>query len=817
MRTLTYIIAISCFLCVFPAEALQQERGHAGIHQIEWENHKDYIRKNPVPAFEGRPMDLVTRQGAPSKEIFGYLPYWVFGNYPNLNYDLLTTIAYFGVDIDAQGNLINLRDWPAAGLVNMAHSRGVRVVLTVILFTPPDIEGLISDPNRRQKLINNLLTQVQNANADGVNIDFEGVPSGNRENLTAFMTELTEAFHTNIPGSFVTIFTPAVDWSNVFDYFTLAQVTDGLVISGYDYHWRTGPTTGAVAPLTGGTYNVTWSVNDYLNKTLFNTSKIILGVPFYGFDWPAASEFPGAATTGAGHSIFYSEAYPNAMQYGRIWDNTSQSPWYKYNSGGWHQGWYDDSLSLAKKFELVNTEDLKGIGIWALAYDGQRLELQGALSDAFGSTAAPLKPASFRVVNLGDGEVQVAGQPANGATGYKIYISSDGVTFDSGTEFPGASTVLATLPQDAVTYFKLSAINGNGESNLTEVLAVKPATTQVDVLIVHGFDRTSGTVNTFDYIRRFAPSVAARGYAFDSCSNEAVQDRLIRLQDYDTVIWISGEEGTANESFSNAEQSIIADYLEAGGHLFISGSEIGFDLVERGSSTDKTFYSTYLKAHYVRDKVATHALSGAAGIFSNVGSVTFDNGAHGTYNVDFPDGIKPLDSAVLNMTYSGFSAGTYGGAGIQYSGTFGSGTVDGKLVYLAIPFETIYPEGSRDAVMAAVLDFFIGNASSVSDAPVSAVVPAGFQLMQNYPNPFNPSTTFEFVLSQQTPRRVVLTIYNLLGEEVVTLVDEIKPAGSYRISWDGRNRQGSPVPSGVYVSRLTVGRQSQARKLTLVR
>ena len=112
--------------------------------------------------------------------------------------------------------------------------------------------------------------------------------------------------------SFVTIFSPAVDWSSAFDYFNLAQVTDGLVMQGYDYHWRTSPTAGPVAPLTGGptwgTYNVTWTVNDYLFKTFQNNDKLILSVPFYGFEWETPNASLGAQTLGPGTTLFYTNA-----------------------------------------------------------------------------------------------------------------------------------------------------------------------------------------------------------------------------------------------------------------------------------------------------------------------------------------------------------------------------------------------------------------------------------------------------------------------------------------------------------------------------
>lgn len=786
---------------------------------MQLEEYKDYIQSERMPEFEGQPMALSPRMASPSREVFGYLPYWTYPSYPTLNYDLLTTIAYFGAEVNEFGNITDLNDWPAAGLINQAHSEGVRVVLTTILFNSSQLAALLNDPGRRTNLINNLLSAVQGAGGDGVSIDFEGVPSGQRQNLTDFMTELSNTFHTNLPGSFVTIFTPAVDWNNVFDYFTLAQVTDGLIMQGYDYHWSTAPTAGPTAPLTSGsvwgTYNISWTIADYLTKTFNNYQKLILSVPFFGFDWPTVNDTLVSPTSGAGNAIFYSEAYPNAQQYGRLWDQNSQTPWYRYNNGQWHQGWYDDSLSMALKFNEVNALDLKGIAIWALSYDGQRQELQQALSNAFGSTAPPLKPIAFQIANIGNGNVRIAVNSSAGATGYKIYKSTDGVNFDQGIVFPNAATISNDLSEDTTYYFKMSAINGNGESGITEVLAVRPSTSNADILIVNGFDRVSGTVNTFDFIRRFAPSVVKQGYAFNSCANEAVENGDILLQNYDMVLWISGEEGTANESFSNAEQVLIADYLESGGKIFVSGSEIGYDLVDQGNGSDKLFYLNYFKAQYVMDRVPTHNISGTSGgIFANLQNMTFDNGSHGTYDVDYPDGINPAGGSVSTMTYDGFDPATYGGAGIQYEGTFGQSGIPGKLVYLGVPFETLYPENTRDSVMARVLAFF-EPITGIPSPP--EIIPDGFQLSQNYPNPFNPSTTISFVLTNVTPVHTLLKIYDILGREVVILVDAPKTAGKYDVVWDGRNSHGERVSSGMYIYRLQVSNEIKLKKMTLIR
>ena len=99
--------------------------------------------------------------------------------------------------------------------------------------------------------------------------------------------------------------------------------------------------------------------------------------------------------------------------------------------------------------------------------------------------------------------------------------------------------------------------------------------------------------------------------------------------------------------------------------------------------------------------------------------------------------------------------------------------------------------------------------SGVLDDPAPSV-PRVFSLAQNYPNPFNGMTTIEFDLARTSP--VVLKLYDLLGREMATLVDEVKPAGVYRLRWDSRN-----LPSGVYFYRLSVGDLLATKKMVLLK
>ena len=93
--------------------------------------------------------------------------------------------------------------------------------------------------------------------------------------------------------------------------------------------------------------------------------------------------------------------------------------------------------------------------------------------------------------------------------------------------------------------------------------------------------------------------------------------------------------------------------------------------------------------------------------------------------------------------------------------------------------------------------------------------PTHFELKGNYPNPFNPETVIKFTLPQDAP--VSLKIYNILGQVVNTVVDEVLPAGNHAVVWDGKNEQGVDVASGVYFYRIKAGDFESIQKMTLLR
>jgi hypothetical protein len=94
-------------------------------------------------------------------------------------------------------------------------------------------------------------------------------------------------------------------------------------------------------------------------------------------------------------------------------------------------------------------------------------------------------------------------------------------------------------------------------------------------------------------------------------------------------------------------------------------------------------------------------------------------------------------------------------------------------------------------------------------------LPEEFSLSQNYPNPFNPTTVIEFTVPSLS--HISLVVYNLLGQEVTTLIDQPMSIGWYRASWDGLDENGHPVASGVYFYRMEADNFVKTMKMVLLK
>ena len=100
----------------------------------------------------------------------------------------------------------------------------------------------------------------------------------------------------------------------------------------------------------------------------------------------------------------------------------------------------------------------------------------------------------------------------------------------------------------------------------------------------------------------------------------------------------------------------------------------------------------------------------------------------------------------------------------------------------------------------------------------SAELPKAFALGQNFPNPFNPSTTIKYDIPEgSSDQQVRLSVYNIRGQKIRTLVDRLQGPGSYNVNWDGSDQSGRNVSSGVYFYRIEAGTYNATRKMVILK
>ena len=354
------------------------------------------------------------------REVFGFAPWWALSHNGSWNYSLMSTVAYFGLDLYADGSIVQganngWNGWNSQDMVNtinQAHQAGDRVVVVIKAFDNTTICSITSTTppsTAAQTAITNTIQQIQAKRIDGVNVDFEGsntkCPNGQmlQSELTSFMGKLSSQVHQQVPGSFVTIdtYSGSASWEGgEFSISALAPVVDAMFDMAYDMASGNLPgQAGPNAPLNGWTYNDTTSVNQFLTKA--PASKVILGVPYYGYKSSTSSTQPYATITGNTTAEPYSYLggdFACAASQGlkQDWDTTASSPWASwispasstdpncpaaYNSP--RELYYDNAQSLGYKYNLVNQTNIRGTGMWALGYDGNAPELWQAIQDKF--------------------------------------------------------------------------------------------------------------------------------------------------------------------------------------------------------------------------------------------------------------------------------------------------------------------------------------------------------------------------------------------------------------------------------------------------
>ena len=414
------------------------------------------------------------------------------------------------------------------------------------------------------------------------------------------------------------------------------------------------------------------------------------------------------------------------------------------------------------------------------------------------------RPVLNSVIALNDTSVVLQwSADTTGVLGYRVYASGNGSIWHllaDESSVKSESTVVAM--HDTMVLFRVSRVLNNGllsESNWSNVLGASLGTGTSRALILDGFENEASSWKGpgHPFVTRYANAIMKTYPSFESVRNSEVAGGNVSLKDRPMVFWFTGDESVAGESISAAEQDAIAGYLSAGGSLFINGSEIGYDLWEKGSTDDRNFYTDYLKASYVSDDASVLTAEGVIGSIFGGQSLQFGQ----NYLEEYPD--------VIDTAGGSFSCLHYGNghsAGIQYLGRFDGSSIPGKIVYIGFPAETIADESSFNALIGSVVWFFLPGCPVASDG----AIPNGFSMNQNFPNPFNPATTIRYSLPVSS--HVTLTVHDILGRQVAVIVNEEQSAGWKQAEWNA-----SGFASGMYVVRMSTENFAETKKILLMK
>ena len=309
---------------------------------------------------------------------------------------------------------------------------------------------------------------------------------------------------------------------------------------------------------------------------------------------------------------------------------------------------------------------------------------------------------------------------------------------------------------------------------------------------------------------------------------------------YDSVIWFFGRFNNARTVVDSTQLEMDL-FLDIGGANFTTGANIwiaGNDLCEDEVLSDPAFVdansnNTNNSAYFWQTLAGLNPVANGCADDDGIKNLPGSNyytlaGRPGTIFSSMTSMIGQWDCPILDNPDDGITANTatelvrVGATPTTFLQTHvRPNLTESKVVVSVTPLEVLTSLQSRDCWTETILsDFGVGIPNPGSDCTIDVGVPSGVPdrvvLHQNTPNPFNPATRIRFSLPNRS--RVELKIYDITGREVATLVSgELEASARHEYNWYGKTGSGEDVGSGVYFYRLDTGKESQTKKMVLIR
>ncbi len=421
------------------------------------------------------------------KEVMGWHPYWAGANaHTSYDYTVLNHLSYFGYELEPDGSLKTYNSTVSdSAVIAFAKEQGCRTSVTIICFDASIFTNVMDDEDKYTLFQTEVIELVERLEVDEVIFDFEPLSTFPQETIRDFALDMKFALFVvpSVELISISIAMPAVDWNNNINLEHYSLDFDKLIVMAYDYYWKNSPIAGPVSPLKGENKNVLNTISTYLKDV--PKEQLIIAFPWYGYDWPVNSTQRKATTSGSGTARTVAEMVNYTSQNTPTFDSVTQVPWLNYtNAQIQRQIWFEDSISLSKKYAEIRVNDLAGVGIWALNYangleyvwnkirtefektsttissDKQTIEFKGVQIQSTSSQSITLS-------NLGNSELQISDITITGSDAGAYTISAGRPSSTPIVVAPNDSTTFTVqfAPTEIKTYNNASVVIVSNASN----------------------------------------------------------------------------------------------------------------------------------------------------------------------------------------------------------------------------------------------------------------------------------------------------------------------------------------------------------------
>lgn len=317
--------------------------------------------------YQNRPID--TSEPGPGFWVAGY-----YVDYDRASLEIIKRsaghmdqIVIFGYGFDRQGNPQGQDQELIRGITGPQKRVLLFGNLTDGSFDRETAHAILTDQAVQDRAIAAMLEKSAAIEAAGIQIDFENIPESDRAAYTAFLQRLADLLHAREMSLSVAVAAKTRDtrtgWGGATDYPAVGQIADQVYIMTYDEHWRGGE-PGPVASLAWTERVVRYATG------VMPAQKVILGVPFYGYEWTAEPKGDSKTNRAFGAPKLLGRA--QEFQGNVVWDPVAAENVATYKSDeGERIAWFPDERSVQAKLQLAYQYNLKGISVWRLGFEPQ--------------------------------------------------------------------------------------------------------------------------------------------------------------------------------------------------------------------------------------------------------------------------------------------------------------------------------------------------------------------------------------------------------------------------------------------------------------